>query len=49
MGQIWRLDLGTNRFAVKELFWDADEEAARNEAELTAHLQAAGKIGRAHV
>lgn len=42
MGQIWRLDLGTNRFAVKELFWDADEEAARNEAELTAHLQAAG-------
>jgi Ser/Thr protein kinase RdoA (MazF antagonist) len=42
MGQIWRLDLGADRFAVKELFWDADEESARNEAELTAHLQAAG-------
>jgi hypothetical protein len=37
MGQIWRLDLGADRFAVKELFWDADEESARNEAELTAH------------
>jgi Ser/Thr protein kinase RdoA (MazF antagonist) len=42
MGQIWRLDLGADRFAVKELFWDADEESARNEAELTAHLEAAG-------
>ena len=42
MGQIWRLDLGADRFAVKELFWDASEESARREAELTAHLEAAG-------
>ena len=42
MGRIWRLDLGADRFAVKELFWDADEEVARNEAELTAHFEAAG-------
>ena len=42
MGQIWRLDLGADRFAVKELFWDASEESARNEAELTAQLEAAG-------
>ena len=42
MGQIWCLDLGADRFAVRELFWDADEESVRNEAELTAHLEAAG-------
>jgi hypothetical protein len=42
MGQIWRLDLGANRFAVKELFWEASEESARHEAEVTAHLEAAG-------
>ena len=42
MGRIWRLDLGADRFAVKELFWDADEESARNEAELTAQLEASG-------
>ena len=42
MGRIWRLDLGADRFAVKELFWEASEESARREAELTAHLQAAG-------
>jgi Ser/Thr protein kinase RdoA (MazF antagonist) len=42
MGRIWRLDLGADRFAVKELFRDADEESARSEAELTAHLEAAG-------
>jgi Ser/Thr protein kinase RdoA (MazF antagonist) len=42
MGQIWRLDLGVNRFAVKELFWEASEESARREAELTTHLEAAG-------
>jgi Ser/Thr protein kinase RdoA (MazF antagonist) len=42
MGRIWRLELGTNRFAVKELFWEASEESARREAELTAHLEAAG-------
>ena len=42
MGQIWRLDLGANRFAVKELFWEASEESARHEAEVTAQLEAAG-------
>ena len=42
MGRIWRLDLGANRFAVKELFWEASEESARREAQLTAHLEAAG-------
>jgi Ser/Thr protein kinase RdoA (MazF antagonist) len=42
MGRIWRLDLGANRFAVKELFWEASEESARREADLTAHLEAAG-------
>lgn len=42
MGQIWRLDLGADRFAAKELCWDAGEESARNDAELTAHLKAAG-------
>ena len=42
MGQIWRLDLGADSFAVKELFWEASEESARREAELTAHLEAAG-------
>jgi Ser/Thr protein kinase RdoA (MazF antagonist) len=42
MGRIWRLDLGANRFAVKELFWAASEESARREAELTAYLEAAG-------
>ena len=41
-GRIWRLDLGANRFAVKELFWEASEESARREAELTARLAAAG-------
>src|SRR5215468_3723395 len=42
MGRIWRLDLGVDRFAVKELFWEASEESARREAGLTAHLEAAG-------
>jgi Phosphotransferase enzyme family len=42
VGQIWRLDLGADRFAVKELFWEASEESARGEAEVTAHLEAAG-------
>jgi hypothetical protein len=40
--RIWRLDLGADRFAVKELFWEASEESARREAELTAYLEAAG-------
>jgi Ser/Thr protein kinase RdoA (MazF antagonist) len=42
MGRIWRLELGTDRYAVKELFWEASEESARREAELTAHLEPAG-------
>jgi Ser/Thr protein kinase RdoA (MazF antagonist) len=42
MGRIWRLDLGADRFAVKELFEEASEQSARREAELTARLQAAG-------
>ena len=42
VGQIWRLDLGADRFAVKELFWEASEESARQEATVTAHLEAAG-------
>jgi Ser/Thr protein kinase RdoA (MazF antagonist) len=42
MGQIWRLDLGADRFAVKELFWEASEESARHDAAVTAHLEAAG-------
>ena len=42
VGRIWRLDLGADRLAVKELFGEASEESARREAELTAHLEAAG-------
>lgn len=42
VGQIWRLDLGAERYAVKELFWGADEQAVRREAAQTAHLAAAG-------
>jgi len=41
-GRIWRLDLGTNRYAVKELFLESDEESVRREVAFTAHLQAAG-------
>ena len=42
VGQIWRLDLGAESYAVKELFWGADEQAVRQEAAQTAHLAAAG-------
>ena len=42
VGQIWRLDLGAECYAVKELFWGADERAVRREAAQTAHLAAAG-------
>src|SRR5260370_2538223 len=41
-GRIWRLDLGTDRSAVKELFLESDEESVRREVAFTAHLQAAG-------
>jgi Ser/Thr protein kinase RdoA (MazF antagonist) len=42
MGQIWCLDLGSQRYALKELLWGADEVSARNEAAVTARLAAAG-------
>jgi hypothetical protein len=42
MGRIWRLDLGAERYAVKELFWESDEESVRPEVTFTAHLESAG-------
>ena len=42
VGRIWRLDLGAERYAVKELFWESDEESARTEAAFTAQLESAG-------
>ena len=42
MGRVWCLDLGAERYAVKELFWDADEESVRQEVTFTAHLESAG-------
>ena len=42
VGRIWRLDLGTDRYAVKELFLESDEESVRREVAFTTHLQAAG-------
>jgi Ser/Thr protein kinase RdoA (MazF antagonist) len=42
VGRIWRLDLGADRYAVKELFVESDEESVCREVTFTAHLQAAG-------
>ncbi len=42
MGQVWCLDLGTVRYAVKELFWQADEAAIRREAACAERMAAAG-------
>jgi Ser/Thr protein kinase RdoA (MazF antagonist) len=42
VGRIWRLELGAERYAVKELFWEADEESVRPEVTFTAHLESAG-------
>ena len=42
MGRVWCLDLGAERYAVKELFWESDEEPVRTEAAFTAHLESAG-------
>lgn len=42
MGQIWRLAAGGRRYAVKELFWEANEEAAWQEVAFAEHLCAAG-------
>ncbi len=41
-GRVWCLDLGTERFAVKELFSPPDEGSVRREAAFTAHLERAG-------
>ena len=35
-GRIWRLDLGTDPYAVKELFLESDEESVRREVAFTA-------------
>jgi Ser/Thr protein kinase RdoA (MazF antagonist) len=42
VGRIWRLDLGAERYAVKELFGEPDEESVRTEVAFTAHLESAG-------
>ncbi len=42
MGRVWCLDLGAERYAVKELFWESDEEPVRTEVAFTAHLESAG-------
>jgi Ser/Thr protein kinase RdoA (MazF antagonist) len=42
MGRIWCLDLGAERYAVKELFGEPDEESVRPEVAFTAHLESAG-------
>jgi Ser/Thr protein kinase RdoA (MazF antagonist) len=41
-GRIWCLDLGADRYAVKELFVELDEESVSRDVRFTAHLQAAG-------
>ena len=42
MGRIWCLDLGAERYAVKELFGEPDEEPVGPEAAFTARLESAG-------
>jgi Ser/Thr protein kinase RdoA (MazF antagonist) len=42
MGRVWCLDLGAERYAVKELFRESDEESVRPEVTFTAHLESAG-------
>ena len=42
VGRVWCLDLGAERYAVKELFWESDEEPVRTEVTFTAHLESAG-------
>ena len=42
VGRIWCLDLGAERYAVKELFRESDEEPVRQEVTFTAHLESAG-------
>jgi phosphotransferase family enzyme len=42
MGRIWCLELGAERYAVKELFRESDEESVGPEVAFTAHLESAG-------
>lgn len=42
VGRVWCLDLGAERYAVKELFREPDEESVRPEVTFTAHLESAG-------
>jgi hypothetical protein len=42
MGRVWCLDLGAERYAVKELFWESEEESVGPEVAFTAHLDSAG-------
>jgi hypothetical protein len=42
MGRVWCLDLGAERYAVKELFWESEEEPVRAEVAFTAHVESAG-------
>jgi Ser/Thr protein kinase RdoA (MazF antagonist) len=41
-GQVWRLDLGSDQYAVKELFAGFDEESVGAEVAFTEHLRVAG-------
>ena len=43
-GQIWRLDLGPRRYALKELFRRPADEDVRRETEFTAHVAGAGVV-----
>ena len=43
MGRVWCLDLGAERYAVRELFRESDEEPARREAAFTAPDQLADR------
>ncbi len=43
-GQIWRLDLGPRRYALKELFRRPADEDVRRETEFTARVGAAGVV-----
>lgn len=43
VGHIWRLDLGAERYAVKELHWGADKESVCRESART-QLAAIGRL-----
>ena len=42
VGRVWRLDLGAERYAVKELFGEPDKESVHPEVAFTVHLESAG-------